>query len=414
MIKNLQSLTAIILLAFSALPVFSQWTQRQTLPAMPRTFATGFTVSNTIYVMCGYDANSTLFNDVWAYDPATDTWSQKGNFPGGNRSASTAFTIGNKAYMGTGTDGNNYLHDFWEYEPTTDVWTQKADFPGNEREEAVSFSIDSKGYLGTGQTFTAGPNSSFTTTYNDFFEYDPATDSWSLKDSFPGAPRAYAIGAVVGNKGYIGLGGNNDQTISYTDFYEYDPVTDNWTSKASMGGSGRADAGVFANGNNIYVIGGINFPAFISFSSCRKYDVVTDTWINGPLFNGGAVIAPIMQSVNGRIFAGTGFTSGLVPRNDWWEFTSLSGLSETALVEEPLAFPNPFSNELKLNLKNNSEELRIEIVDVHGNVVYRAQQKNADPETRKIDTGNLSDGTYLLRITNSSGEVTASKKIIKS
>ena len=411
--KNLRSLSIFLLLAISTLPAFSQWTQRQSLPAMSRTFATGFTVNNTIYVMGGFDGNQ-LFDDVWAYEPLTDTWIQKGNFPGGTRSASTAFSIGNKAYMGTGTNGNNYLQDFWEYEPVTDVWTQKANFPGFEREEAVGFSIGSKGYLGMGQTFVVLPNTSFTTTYNDFYEYDPSTDSWSQKDSLPGPSRAYAVSAVVNGIGYVGLGGNDDQTLSFTDFYAYDVLNDQWSQKASMGGAGRADAGIVAAGNSIYILGGINFPNFNGIATSRKYDVLTDTWSNAPNFSGGIIIAPIVQQVNGRVFAGTGYNSSFFPRNDWWEFTALTTDIPTIGEEPSMVFPNPFSSELKIQLEKYEGEFRIAIIDVCGKVVYEELSILTKSVTKRIDTQQISKGIYFLRIINSSGEMKASQKMIKN
>ena len=41
-------------------------------------------------------------------------------------------------------------NDFWEYDPSTNTWTQKADFGGTARNWAVGFSIGNKGYIGTG------------------------------------------------------------------------------------------------------------------------------------------------------------------------------------------------------------------------------------------------------------------------
>ena len=413
MIKKISSLTLCFLFVLASISTYAQWTQKQSLPGVARTFATGFTVNNTIYVMGGYDG-SLIYNDVWAYDTSTDNWTQKANFPGGTRSAATSFTIGNKAYVGTGTDGNNYLSDFWEYEPFSDTWTQKANFPGYEREEAVGFGIGNKGYMGTGQTFVVGPNSSFTTTYNDFYEYDPSTDTWLQKDSLPGAPRAYAVATVVGNKAYVGLGGNDDQTLSFTDFYEYDPATDNWTPKAAMGGGGRADAGIVSFGNNIYVLGGINFPNLFGFSSSRKYDVLTNTWVNGPNFNRGVIIAPIVQSANGLVFAGTGYTNAVVPRSDWWQFTSLVTTVEAVESEQAIVFPNPFNDLLNLELGNNSGECTIEIFDSAAKLIYKTTKNNGASETLAISTKSFSKGIYLLRIHNAVGELIYSKKLVRN
>lgn len=352
-------------------------------------------------------------SDVWAYDPASDLWTQKGDFPGGNRAASTAFTIGNKAYMGTGGDGNIYLKDFWEYEPVSDTWTRLADFPGFEREEAISFSIGGKGYLGMGQTFVITPNSSFTTTYDDLYEYDPAINVWTQKSSLPGPSRAYAVATVIGYKGYVGLGGNDDQSASYTDFYEYDPSNDSWTPKASMGGSGRADAGVVANGNNMYVIGGINFPSFAGVSSSRMYDATTDTWTNAPSFNPGIIIAPVVQNAGGRVFAGTGYYGGIVPRRDWWEFTSLPTSVASPEVDASEVYPNPFTNELLVNLNNKTVGSKIELTDINGRVLYSTQQKNMNGDLIRITTTEMSCGIYFLLIKNNAGEIVSAKKMIR-
>ena len=50
------------------------------------------------------------------------------------------FTIGSKGYIGTGYDWQFRLYnDFWEYDPATNAWTQKADFGGTARDRAVGF-----------------------------------------------------------------------------------------------------------------------------------------------------------------------------------------------------------------------------------------------------------------------------------
>ena len=51
----------------------------------------------------------------------------------------------------SGRDGMvQFRKDFWEYDPAANTWTQKADFGGTARYYAVGFSIGSKGYIGTG------------------------------------------------------------------------------------------------------------------------------------------------------------------------------------------------------------------------------------------------------------------------
>ncbi len=118
---------------------------------------------------------------------------------------SCGFSIGTKGYIGT--SGNVYTNDFttefWEYDPATNSWTQKASLPITpSRYGAVGFSIGTKGYIGIGgkSGFNSDPY------YKDFWEWDQATNIWTQKADFPGNARVAAVGFSIGNKGYIGTG----------------------------------------------------------------------------------------------------------------------------------------------------------------------------------------------------------------
>src|SRR5207249_1530275 len=109
-------------------------------------------------------------------------WTQKADFGGMPRSRATGFGIGSKGYIGIGDIGYDPFpsKDFWEYDPASNTWTQKADFGGAARNAAVSFSIGNKGYLGIGFSY-----SSLFVIYQDFWEYDLSTDTWTRKADFP-------------------------------------------------------------------------------------------------------------------------------------------------------------------------------------------------------------------------------------
>lgn len=93
-----------------------------------------------------------------------------------------------------------YYNDFWEWDQATDVWTRKADYPGNSKIGEVGFSIGNKGYIGTGYD-----GISLT---NDFWEWDQATNIWNRKADFAGDGTSGAVGFSIENKGYIGTGYN--------------------------------------------------------------------------------------------------------------------------------------------------------------------------------------------------------------
>src|SRR5207302_377714 len=99
-------------------------------------------------------AGPAVLQDFWEYDPIADIWNSKANFISGRKDIDRGFfVINNSAYLGMGNDTNktSVYNDFWQYNTTTDSWTQIADFPGRGRHGAVGFSICTNGYLGLGQ-----------------------------------------------------------------------------------------------------------------------------------------------------------------------------------------------------------------------------------------------------------------------
>ena len=155
-----------------------------------------------------------------------DSWTQKTPFPLMNRWQAVGFSIGNKGYLGTGTQGFTIFNDFWEYDPATNAWTQKANVGGHVRQEAVGFSIANKGYVCTGSGF-------FTDYQKDLWEYDPASNTWTRKSDFPGMARFHSTVFTIGNKAYLG-GGSDSLSVRHSDFFEYNPSSDTWTQKADM------------------------------------------------------------------------------------------------------------------------------------------------------------------------------------
>lgn len=156
--------------------------------------------------------------------------------------------------------------DFWEYDPATNTWTQKADFGGTGRTYAVGFAINSNGYIGMG---AALDNNYQVIDFQDFWAYDPTADTWTQKSDFGGKQTA-AVGFAIGSKGYIGTG-IDDPNINSTikDFWEYDPNTDAWTQKAAFGGTARTLATGFSIGNKGYI--GTGIPDFNSISITKDF-----------------------------------------------------------------------------------------------------------------------------------------------
>lgn len=212
-------------------PVANTWTQKLDFPGAGRAQAVTFTIGNKGYMVCGIDVGSpsTVFSEVWEYDPSIDTWTKKANFPGTPRCASVGFSIGNKGYMGTGNVNPGVLNDFWEYDPSIDTWTQKPNFPGSARWGATGFAVNGKGYIGVGVKIPAPPVQS------DFYEYDPATNTWKAIANFPGtSSTGYELtGFSICTRGYIATGWTAVQPFS-NQCWEYNPTTNAWTQMANI------------------------------------------------------------------------------------------------------------------------------------------------------------------------------------
>jgi N-acetylneuraminic acid mutarotase len=181
----------------------------------------GFSIGTKGYIGLGKKddgSSDTYYKDLWEWDQATNVWTKKADFEGTIGYGAVGFSIGSKGYIGTG-GGATYSTEFWEWDQTTDVWTKKADFGGNARDYAVGFSIGNKGYIGTGYD-----GSQVSYVYNDIWEWDQATDTWTRKADFAGGARNSAVGVSIGNKVYIGTGMGGSINYAYQDFWEYDPT----------------------------------------------------------------------------------------------------------------------------------------------------------------------------------------------
>lgn len=233
---------------------------------------------------------------------AQGTWMQKATVGGSGRHGAVGFSIGGKGYIGLGNGNNNSpVNDFWEYDPSTNSWTQKANFGGVAREYAVGFSIGTKGYVGTGGG-------------QDFWEYDPSANAWVPKANFGGTSRLSAVGFSIGNKGYIGTGlDSTNFNRNRRDFWEYDPSTDSWTEKANFGGVARYGAAGFSIGNKGY-IGTGGDSAYHGHNDFWEYDPSADSWTQKADFGGAQRNFAVGFSIGAKGYIGSGNF------NDFWEY----------------------------------------------------------------------------------------------
>lgn len=197
--------------------------------------------------------------------PPPYAWTQKASVPASGRHRGVAVSIGSRGYAGLGhinAVADILYDDWWEYDPGTNTWTQKANFLPGPRMHACAFSIGNYGYVGTGRDNAYVEQ-------NDLYRYDPAMNTWTTMAPMPTTGRRGAVAFVANGKGYVGTG-------SYSqDFWEYNPSTNSWAAKAPFPGTARISAVAFAVANKGYVgtgdTGGPNTDFY-------EYNPLTNTW----------------------------------------------------------------------------------------------------------------------------------------
>jgi N-acetylneuraminic acid mutarotase len=227
-------------------PSNDQWKRIADFPT-PIRYATGFEADGMAFMANG-KTNGIYRMELTRYDPGTDTWEVKAPRPGeGSSMDAPGFVISGKAYLPAS-------YEMYEYTPSTDTWQQKSFLPAlGYFGSGAAFTINGKGYYGIGYIFDIDSNT------GAFYEYDPVTDTWSAKASFPGILRNSVTSFSLPNgKGYLGLGYSAQLNKYLKDMWEYDPVADKWTQVTDFPGAARICGEPFVIGSAAYITTGFD------------------------------------------------------------------------------------------------------------------------------------------------------------
>lgn len=294
---------------------------RQGIPdygGVPTSGAVSFVIGSKGYIGTG-QTNETVnrTQNMWSFDGKV--WSQVAKFPGTARYDAVAFVVGSKAYVGTGYDANTtvdngYKKDFYEFNPATNSWKAIADFP-MLRSSASAFTLGNKGYVGLGSI-------NISTLYQDFYSYDPTTDKWTDVATFTGGKRKGANAFVVGGQAYVGFGLNNSLTAT-KDLYKFDAAANGWTRLEASNEdlTARSFAFTLISGDKAYIVGGSGV------SDVWQYEAGTNTWTAMTNFEGGARSSAAGFTLGTTMYFGTGLANSS-KTDDFWAFDPTVAVNE--------------------------------------------------------------------------------------
>lgn len=374
------------------------WFQVNDLPGSARHHPCFFTVDDTAYCLTGVTNSGQMLNDFYRYDESNDTWISLTDFSGANRGFAVGLNHQGKGYVGFGVAGNNsVLRDLWEFDPQSKAWTSLASLPSVARYHPAFVAKDGKIYVGLG--------SSGSSNLNDWWEYDIAGDSWSRKANFPGDRRHHPYYFVAGNEIFVGLGHGNTTSgvnLIYDDWYKYEPLTDTWTKMGDFPGYARVAGAHFAYNGKGYIVGGQNQThSTPTNNEVWSYTPGTDSWTQLPDCPSGGRWAPGSFVLGNNAYFAFGEDINGISQADIYQVS----MSDIISIEEDLnakdleisIFPNPANAEINIEIgqKELGGNITVEFYSLSGQLLKVNHLENGET---KINIEELASGIYTLNI----------------
>jgi hypothetical protein len=232
-------------------------------------------VSDGTYVYVfggGNNMPSFRYNDLWRWDPATQTWTQLANMPTAKQNIQGAYWNG-KIYVpggcGVGDCVNTHLAENAIYDIASNTWTTGAPLPAPQSGQQVAYNNKIYNFGGN-----PGPQNTVTI-------YDIATDTWSSGASMPVAI-TYGRAAVAGSYAYY-AGGITSVTVNTV--YRYDFAANTWATMAPLQTARTSEELMTSSdGSTLFAVMGGDSTFFTGVPlpvSVEIYDIVLNSWSYG-------------------------------------------------------------------------------------------------------------------------------------
>lgn len=281
-------------------------------------------INGDTVVYCGLGGNSgEYFNDFYRFNQEDSSFVKLRDFPGEEgRCDASAFTVQYKkngrdvirVMVGLGYDSKgNCFDNFYEYNPLTDTWQSKDyKFNGGARCGASAFAIGKFGYVGLGHKTRENTSAACNDFYiwyvddNDFFNQSPVT--------FSGSNRSGAASFVVNGAAYV-CGGLDEDGDALKDCYRFVPGNNaddygQWQQVADLPVE-RGFAASFVVGDFGFVGTGENSSGLLS--DFYKYNPINDTWLKCNDYKNGKYQtdpSAVKSTISPAVTHALGFSTG--------------------------------------------------------------------------------------------------------
>jgi N-acetylneuraminic acid mutarotase len=358
------------MLVCSTIGSAQSWLQRADFGSTGRHRATGFSIGNKGYAGLGHvngTGQNIVYKDWWQYDPSSNSWTQKADYVSPSY-GTIAFGTSTKGYVGGGTAYNN---EFFEYNPTTNSWQAITNCPILNATDQSAFAINEKGYVLYG---------------NQCAEFDPITNSWTIKATIPGNLNIWGTSFVVGSSAFVKNG---------TALYEFKPAQNQWLIRAQFPGIATGGSSSFVVDEKGYVVSGYSGGLSNVTKEVWQYNPASDQWQKMEDFPGAARRFTIGFSINNRGYFGSG-TNG-INFNDLWAYDNFLGQQELEKTIACTIYPNPFVDAIHVTIDNvlNQQVKTVTVYNTEGQFICATSFTENDG-TLPLD--ELPKGSYFLTI----------------
>lgn len=244
-------------------PITNKWTQLSDFPSTGLDMATSFVIGDVAYVTLGryMDVSVNGYNTTtYSYDVTNDSWKKMQSFPGVGRTGSVSFVARDKGFVVGGyKEKDTYTNEVWCYDPESNSWSRKNDFP-LALTGCFTFTLNDVVYIGGGYNHKSNIKNT------NLYKYDINSDSWSIS-STDTEVLIYATGFSSGNKCYVA--GGEGEIGAESLFMSFDG--EEWATMGSFGEIRKKSSSFVLDGSFYLVCGenDVNMPQ----KSVLKYSV---------------------------------------------------------------------------------------------------------------------------------------------
>ena len=281
------------------------WHTSTTGPAI-RYRAGGTTDGTYVYVYGGSNATAQYLNDLWRWDPTTETWTQLANMPTGKSNIQGTYWNG-KIYVPGGYIGSHITENAI-YDIATNTWTTGAPLPAAQSGQTVAY--NNKIY-----NFGGNPGPQTTTSI-----YDIATNTWSTGAPMPVAT-TYARATVAGNFAYY-VGGIT--TVTTNAVYRYDFAGNSWATMNPLQTARTSEELMTSpDGGKLFAVMGGDATFFTGVplaQSVEIYNIAANSW------SYGAPVVTKAAAPSGGLAGGKAMVQGGVDNTTYYNTVQVSPL----------------------------------------------------------------------------------------